>query len=90
VLRRARRPDRSPSFVLLSRAECHLCEEMEDLLREILPAHGLDYSLQDVDADASLQARYGEVVPVLLRDGKPVAKVRLDRKRLERILRRHR
>jgi hypothetical protein len=67
---------------LMTRAGCHLCDEMAELLdRECLP-----YVVRDVDADGALASRFGDAVPVLLRDGVPVAKVRLDRKTLERIV----
>jgi hypothetical protein len=59
---------------------------MAALLDAVLPAHDLTWSALDVDADPALRARFGDIVPVLLRDGKPVAKVRLDRRTLERIV----
>jgi hypothetical protein len=43
-----------------------------------------------VDGDPELRRRYGEVIPVLLRDGRAVAKTRLAPERLERIVRRRR
>jgi hypothetical protein len=61
---------------------------MAAVLDEVLPALGQSYSLRDVDAEPDLEARFGDTVPVLLRDGQPVAKVRLDRRTLERIVRR--
>ncbi len=75
-------------YELVTREGCHLCDEMARLLDRVLPRHGLGYRLRDVDAEPELRARFGEVVPVLLRDGRPVAKVRLDRRQLTRILRR--
>lgn len=77
-------------FQLLSRQDCHLCTEMESLLAEILSTHGESYSVEDVDSKPEWQERYGEVVPVLLRDGVPVAKIRIDRRQLERIVRKNR
>ena len=77
-------------YELVTRAGCHLCDEMAALLDEVLPAHGLTWQPVDVDGNPTLRLRYGEAVPVLLRDGKPVAKVRVDRETLERILRRQR
>ncbi len=63
---------------------------MERLLDEVLPARGLSWRRLDVDADPELRSRFGNTVPVLLRDGRPVAKVRLDRRSLERIVNRRR
>lgn len=70
----------------MTRAGCPLCEEMAALLDELLPSFGLSYSLRDVDAEPELRARFTDIVPVLLRDGRPVAKVRVDRRTLARIL----
>ena len=72
-------------YELITRAGCHLCDEMAALLDQVLPAYGLTWQPVDVDGNPTLRLRYGEAVPVLLRDGKPVAKVRVDRRTLERI-----
>ncbi len=80
----------APRFALVTRAGCHLCDEMEAVLAEVLPRHRLAWERLDVDASEELRRRFGEVVPVLLRDGRPVAKVRLERRRLERLVRRRR
>lgn len=80
----------APRFELVTRGGCHLCDEMEEVLAAVLPALGLGYGRLDVDSDPLLRERFGETVPVLLRDGRPVAKVRLDRERLLRLVRRRR
>jgi hypothetical protein len=74
-------------YELVTRAECHLCDEMAAVLDEVLPPFGLSYVPRDVDAEPELRARFTDVVPVLLRDGRPVAKVRTDRRALTRIVR---
>jgi hypothetical protein len=71
---------------MVTREGCHLCDEMADLLDAVLPSYGLTWSPRDVDADPELRARFTDVVPVLLRDGVPVAKIRLDRRSLVRIV----
>ena len=73
------------TYELVTREGCHLCDEMAAVLDGVLPSYGLTYSLRDVDAEPELRARFTDVVPVLLRDGQPVAKVRLDRRTLVRI-----
>lgn len=78
------------NYELVTRDGCHLCDEMAILLDEVLPSHGLSYSHVDVDADPALRERFTDVVPVLLRDGSPVAKIRTDRRTLERIVRHRR
>ena len=71
---------------LVTRAGCHLCDEMAVELERA----GLEFTARDVDREPALRARFGDVVPVLLRDGKPVAKVRVSARRLRRIVRRRR
>jgi hypothetical protein len=61
---------------------------MAVVLDQVLPELGQSYTPRDVDAEPEMQARFGDTVPVLLRDGRPVAKVRLDRRTLERLVRR--
>lgn len=78
------------AFELVTRENCHLCDEMKAVLDAELPALGLTYLALDVDADPALEKRFGDVVPVLLRNGRPVAKVRLDREQLLRIVSRRR
>lgn len=82
-----RRPVPSAHYEMLTRPGCHLCDEMATVLDEVLPALGLSWAPRDVDAEPEMRARFTDVVPVLLRDGRPVAKVRLDRRTLERIVR---
>lgn len=87
LFRRSAPPAR---YELVTREGCHLCNEMAVLLDEILHSHGLSWSPRDVDAEPELRDRFTDIVPVLLRDGVPVAKLRIDRRRLERIVRRRR
>jgi glutaredoxin len=77
-------------YELLTRDGCHLCDEMARVLDAVLPRFGLAYASVDVDADSALRERFGDVVPVLLRDGAPVAKVRITGREIERIVRRRR
>ena len=83
-------PQHPPQLDLLTRRRCHLCETMQTLLDTVLPEFDLDYRTVDVDTDPALAERFGESVPVLLRDGRPVAKIRLDERQLRRIVRRRR
>jgi len=82
-----RRPLPPARYELVTRDGCHLCEEMAAVLDEVFPALGLSYFRRDVDAEPELRERFSDVVPVLLRDGLPVAKVRVDRRALLRIVR---
>jgi thiol-disulfide isomerase/thioredoxin len=74
-------------YELVTRDGCHLCDEMAAVLDAVLPAFHLSYVARDVDVEPELRERFSDVVPVLLRDGRPVAKVRVDRAALSRIVR---
>jgi thioredoxin reductase (NADPH) len=53
-------------LTLMSRGYCHLCHDMEVALRPLAEEFGAEVTVLDVDADPALEARYDELVPVLL------------------------
>ncbi len=79
-----------PRLTLLTRAYCHLCDNMRDALLPIARRHRATVVEVDVDADPALEAAFGELVPVLLHgdvaDGVVLCHYHLDRKRLEHVL----
>jgi hypothetical protein len=54
------------TLTLLSCAYCHLCDDMRAALAPLLAGRAVTLIELDVDADAALEARYGDLVPVLL------------------------
>ena len=52
-------------LTLLSRAYCHLCDEMRDAVHPVAQRHGAAIVEVDVDAYPDLEAVYGERVPLL-------------------------
>ena len=78
----------SIALTLYSRPGCHLCDEMEEIVRPI--ARELGCSLEDVDisGDAGLEARFGHEVPVLVVNGRKAFKYRVTERELRRRLRR--
>jgi hypothetical protein len=71
-------------LTLLSRAWCHLCDEMIAALSPLAAAHGAQVSVIDVDlpAHAALEAAWGDDVPVLFA-GEPESRNELCRHRLD-------
>jgi thioredoxin reductase (NADPH) len=53
-------------LTLMSRGYCHLCHDMEAALLPLLKEFGASVTVLDVDADPALEAKYDELVPVLL------------------------
>jgi thioredoxin reductase (NADPH) len=53
-------------LTLMSRGYCHLCHDMEVALAPLASEFGATITVLDVDADPALEAKYDELVPVLL------------------------
>jgi hypothetical protein len=76
----------SPVLTLLHRRDCHLCDEMESVVRSVIGGTSVRLDLVDVEGDAELRERYGDQVPVLLIDGRRAFKYRLTPAALRRRL----
>jgi orotidine-5'-phosphate decarboxylase len=75
--RRGARPDSRPVVTLFTRRQCHLCEEMEAVVRAVVAEQSVRLETVDVDADPALAARFGRDVPVLWLDGREIARHRI-------------
>ena len=77
-------------LTLLSRAYCHLCDEMRLAVEPLAAAKGATLDVVDVDTDAALEAAWGDLVPVLFAgkpsDGRELCHYHLDRARVEAAL----
>jgi predicted thioredoxin/glutaredoxin len=60
--------------VLVTRKDCHLCDEALSVLHDL----GLEPELRDVDAESDLHSMYDWRVPVVLVDGRVIAEGRVD------------
>ena len=73
-------------LTLLTRAYCHLCDDMRAVLTPIAARYGARIVEIDVDAVPALEARWGDLVPVLLaggEDGFELCHYTLDAARVE-------
>ena len=76
--------------VIYSRVNCHLCEEAEKSVREVLTEIPFELEVIDINRDQELEKLYGEEVPVTLINGAKHDYFRVDKKRFsEAILRQH-
>lgn len=73
-------------LTLLSRNYCHLCHDMEVAMAPLLAEFGATLSVLDVDADPELEARYDELVPVLLHAGRELCHYFLDEDKVRQYL----
>lgn len=53
-------------LTLISRSYCHLCHDMEVALAALRSELDISLTVLDVDADPALEAKFDELVPVLL------------------------
>lgn len=77
----------SARVVLLSRADCCLCDEALAAIEQARSEFPFTFEIRDVDEDPALAALYGEEVPVVLVDGRKAFKYRVEPRRLVRTLR---
>ena len=65
------------SLKLLSRPECHLCEEMRVEVDRLLEDEPHEWEIVDVDSDDELARRWSDAIPVLFVNGRLFAKGRI-------------
>ncbi|HKY09208.1 MAG TPA: glutaredoxin family protein [Candidatus Binatia bacterium] len=71
-------------LLLYSRADCCLCDEMKETIRQVAAKIPLEMEEIDVDGSAELRERFGSEVPVLFIDGRKAFKYRVTAKELGR------
>jgi glutaredoxin len=76
------------ALTLYSRPGCHLCDDMKAAIARVTGEHAVDVTLEEIDVstDADLESRYGTEIPVLLLNGRKVAKYRVSEGELVRML----
>lgn len=87
-LRRRPVADHRPRITLLDRPGCHLCEVAEQVIRQVADEDGIAWERVDITSSPALEARYAELVPVVLVDGREVAHWSVSVPDLRRALRR--
>ena len=72
---------------IYSRPGCHLCDEMKEVVHRVT-ADSAETTIEEIDisVDPALEALYGLEIPVLLVDGKKVAKYRVAERELRQVL----
>lgn len=75
-----------PLLTLYYREGCHLCEDMEQQLPELLDEGSYRLEKIDIDADDTLRESYNVRVPVLCCDDEEVCEHFLDLEALRRMM----
>ena len=73
-------------LTIYSRPGCHLCDQMKDVVRRVSASVPLALDEVDISGDSELERLYGVEIPVLMADGKKVAKYRIGESELVRVL----
>lgn len=76
----------SVRLVLITRAQCHLCDVAKEAMARVAIQAGVSWQEVDVDSDPQVQAEYWDRVPVILLDGREHGYWRVDEERLLRDL----
>ena len=73
-------------LTIYSRPGCHLCDEMKAVVRRVAASIPLSLDEVDISGDAELERLHGLEIPVLMIDGKKVAKYRIEERELVRMV----
>ena len=76
----------SVQLTLFIREGCHLCDDMEQAVREYESEFDFEIQRVPIDNDAELEHAYGALVPVLVRGDVEICHYFLDRQALKREL----
>jgi glutaredoxin len=74
-------------ITLLTRPGCHLCEEARAIVEAAASETGAAFRELNVDDDRELRAEYGDMVPVVLLNGRTHGYFHIDPARLYAALR---
>jgi glutaredoxin len=73
-------------LTLVTRTQCHLCEEAKPAIARVAERAGVAWREVDVDSDPALLEEYWDRVPVILLDGREHGYWRVEEERLLRDL----
>ena len=78
------------ALTIYSRPDCHLCEEMKAVVERVARDRAPAVTVEEIDIsrDPVLEQRYRLEIPVLMVDGRKVAKYRIGEDELRRLLNR--
>jgi glutaredoxin len=79
-------PHRGARVTLYGKPGCHLCDDAREVIARVCAEVGTAYDEVDITADADLQRRFGEQIPVTFVDGAQHDFWRVDERRLRAAL----
>jgi glutaredoxin len=74
--------------VIYSRPGCHLCDDAKEVVERVRRRIPFDLRVTNIETDPQLEKEYGEQIPVILIDGKPAFKYRVNETEFEKKVKR--
>ena len=76
------------ALTIYSKPGCHLCDDMKAIVDRVVRRAAQPIAVEEIDIsrDPALQERYGLEIPVLMLDGRKIAKYRVTEDDLARAL----
>jgi glutaredoxin len=78
--------EQKPRLIVYSKEDCHLCELAKAALLPLCEKYRIPVEEIDITQDPKLLAQYGEEIPVGFLNGEKVFKIRVEPRRLRRLL----
>lgn len=76
----------SSSLTLYIRHGCHLCEDLQNQLVPLLAQAGQELTIIDISYQPELEARFGELIPLLMAGDEEICRYFLDLKALHKYM----
>jgi glutaredoxin len=76
------------ALTIYSKPGCHLCDDMKEIVERVVRRAPQPIAVEEIDIsrDRALEERYGLEIPVLMLDGRKIAKYRVTELELARAL----
>ena len=78
------------ALTIYSKPGCHLCDDMKEIVDRVVRRAAQPIAVEEIDIsrDRALEERYGLEIPVLMLDGRKIAKYRVTEAELARAIER--
>jgi glutaredoxin len=72
--------------ILYSKPGCHLCEPVEEVILAVRREREFEFEVRNIENDPAEFEKYKHAIPVVVVDGREIARYKLSRMRLEMAL----
>ena len=72
--------------ILYSKPGCHLCQPVKDVILSVQKEREFEFVVRNIQEDAADFEKYQHAIPVVLVNGREIARYKLSRRQLEQAL----